>query len=136
MLIYYFRKLNLLKEWKENLKNKGFIKPFQAVKNKKWLKIEKLLAEEFPVSWKLAVIESGELVFNALKNLGYKGNNFKEISNQLKDQNFQNLEILKQAFENLEKLLKNNKAEITQAEAKNTYLIFKKFYSDLFSAFI
>lgn len=136
MLIYYFRKLKLFREWKENLKNKGFIKPFQTVQNKKWLKIEKLLKEEFSSSWKLAVIETRALVFEALKNLGYKGNSFQEISSQLKDQGFQNLEILSQAFEISEKLLKDPKAQINQSEARNTYLILKKFYNDLFSMFI
>lgn len=135
MLVYYFKKLRLFQEWKENLKNKGFIKPLGETKKTKWLKIEKLLLEEYSSSWKLAVIEAGRTVKEALENLGYKGN-FKEIIDQLKDQGFQNLDILLKAFETYDNLLKNEKAQIEQKEARNTYLVFKKFYSDLFSMFV
>lgn len=136
LLIYYFRKLKLFKEWQKKLENRGFIQPLKNLKNKKWLKIEKLLLEEFPASWKLAVIEARELVIEALKNLGYKGKDYKEIMIQLKDQRFQNLDILSSAFEFSENLIKDSKINITREEARKFYLIFKKFYNDLFSMII
>lgn len=135
-LFFYLKKLQIFKEVKENLKNRGFIKPIEGFNVKKWKKIEKLLNEPYPVSLKLAVLEAYGLVKEALKNLGYKGDDFKEIINQLKDQGFKNLEILKQTIENVEKIVNEKDSSITQLEAKHLCFILKKFYNDLYSLFI
>ncbi|HPC31075.1 MAG TPA: hypothetical protein PK119_01265 [Candidatus Paceibacterota bacterium] len=136
ILIYYFRKLKIFQEWRDSFKEKIGIGPIPKAKNKQWLKVEKLLSEEFSSSLKLAVLEARKIVYEALKNLGYKGENFKEIINQLEDQGFQNLDIFEEAVNFTDKLIENPKIEVTQIEAKRIVLIFKKFYQDLFSLII
>lgn len=135
-VIYYFKKLELFKEWKKELKEKFGVLPLPSVKNKKWQKIEKLLKEEFPSSWKIAVIESLEIVKEALKSLGYKGKNFSEILEELKNQGFRNLEILEESIKYAQLLIDNPQKEISLNEARKNVLIFKKFYEDLLSTII
>jgi len=135
-VIYYFKKLELFKEWKKELKEKFGVLPLPSVKNKKWQKIEKLLKEEFPSSWKIAVIEALEIVKEALKSLGYKGKNFSEILEELKNQGFRNLEILEEGIKYAQLLIDNPQKEISLNEARKNVLIFKKFYEDLLSTII
>jgi len=135
-VIYYFKKLELLKEWKKELKEKFGVLPLPSVKNKKWQKIEKLLKEEFPSSWKIAVIESLEIIKETLKSLGYKGKNFSEILEELKNQGFRNLEILEESIKYAQLLIDNPQKEISLNEARKNVLIFKKFYEDLLSTII
>lgn len=136
ILIYYFRKLKIFQEWRNRFKEKMGIGPLPKVKNKRWQRVEKLLSEEFSSSFKLAAIEAREIVLETLKSLGYKGENFKEVINELKDQGFQNLEIFEEAVNFTDKLIENPKIEITQIEAKRIVLIFKKFYQDLLSLIV
>ncbi len=68
--------------------------------------------------------------------MGYKGENFKEIISELKDQGFQNLEIFEEAVNFTDKLIENPKLEVTQLEAKRIVFILKKFYHDLLSLII
>ncbi len=135
MIFYYTKKLKVFEEWKESFKNRGFIKPLTK-KEKKWLEVEHLLKENYSSSWKLAIIEAYTLVLEALKILEYKGRNFKEIKEQLKEQGFRNLDILENAFLKAEDLIKNSQKEISQNEAFQIVFILKKFYNDLFSLFI
>lgn len=136
ILISYFRKLKIFQEWRESFKEKMGIGPLPKAKNKKWLKVEKLLSEEFSSSFKLAIIQAREIVLEALRSLGYKGENFKEIISELKDQGFQNLEIFEEAVNFTDKLIENPKLEVTQLEAKRIVFILKKFYHDLLSLII
>jgi hypothetical protein len=135
-VIYYIKKLELFEEWKKELKEKFGVLPLPSVKNKKWQKIEKLLKEEFPSSWKIAIIESLETITETLKSLGYKGKNFSEILEELKNQGFRNLEILEESIKYAQLLIDNPQKEISLNEARKNVLIFKKFYEDLLSTII
>jgi hypothetical protein len=60
-----------------NFLHGGPVEP-ETVFQKKWKKIKKRIASPSEANWKLAIIESEELIEQALSNMGYKGEGLRE----------------------------------------------------------
>lgn len=133
-IIYYFRKLHLLSKWQERwLSWWGIVPVFSLIgkSRKEWRKIDKLLREPYKSSWKLAVLKAEAVVKKTLNLMGYSGDNFAKILEELKFRNYQNLEILQQLHNIREKIIMDKNFSLDQNRAREITLIYKKFWDEL-----
>ncbi len=141
-IIYYFCKLKIFSQWKEKWQDWRGIVPAIASSEKsrkQWQKVDKLLAEPYESSWKLAVIQAEAIVKKTLNLMGYSGagaaekteDDFINILEELKLRRFQNLEILYQLHQVRQKIIEDKNFPLTQNKAKEIINIYKKFWDEL-----
>ncbi|MDD3735523.1 MAG: hypothetical protein PHO31_03590 [Candidatus Pacebacteria bacterium] len=75
----------------------GAYVPVTQKPRKKWNKIVKRIESKNPDNWKIAVLESGELVNEIIKKMGYEGENFLERLEGIGAEIVPNIEGLKKA---------------------------------------
>lgn len=133
-ILYFIKKLNLIAQKIENIKNWFGVNPFLASSSKsrrEWNTIEELLEENYQSSWKLAVIKAEALIQNFLKQLGYQGDKFEDLLNSLRRRGYRNLEILEQAHQLCLEIFNDDNFSLSQEEAKNIVQVYKKFWDEL-----
>jgi len=75
----------------------GAYVPITHKPRKKWKKIKKRIESNNPDNWKIAVLESGEIVNEIIKKMGYVGENFLERLDGIGEEIIPNIEELKKA---------------------------------------
>ncbi|MGC8651391.1 MAG: hypothetical protein ACP5RX_02155 [Minisyncoccia bacterium] len=133
-IIYLMRKLNIVSKKIENIKNWFGVHPFLSSSSKslrQWEEIENLLEETYQSSWKLSVIKADALVQNFLKQLGYQGDTFTELTESLQRRGFKHLDILSGAHQVCEEILNNRDFSFSQEEAKNIIKVYKRFWDEV-----
>ena len=137
-IVYYSIKLKIIPSKIECLRNWLGINPFiaRASKNKKqWREIENLLKEDFSSSWKLAVIKAESLVISFLNQLGYQGKEFHDLLKELKLRGYQHLELLEGIHRVCEEIINSREYNLSQREAENIIVIYKKLWRELTEKF-
>ena len=133
-IVYYFWKLHLFTKWIESWKNWWGIVPVFSLSGKsrkEWEKIDKLLKEPYQSSWKIAVLKAEAIVKKALNFMGYAGDDFIKILDELKFRGYKNLEVLLQLHSIREEIINNNNFSLDQKRAKEIINIYKKFWDEL-----
>lgn len=136
-IVYYFWKLHLFSEWLERWKHWWGIVPVFSLlgkSRKQWKKIDKLLKEPYQSSWKLAVIKAEAIVKKTLNLMGYSGDDFVKILEELKFRSYQNLEVLYQLHNIREKIIRDKNFSLDQNRAKEITLIYKEFWNELLNS--
>lgn len=133
-IVYYFWKLRLFTKWAERWQNWLGIVPVFSLSGKsqkEWNKIDKLLKEPYQSSWKLAVLKAEAIVKKTLNFMGYAGDDFTKILEELKLRGYQNLEILFQIHDIRGKIIEDKNFSLGQNRAKEIVRIYKKFWNEL-----
>lgn len=133
-IIYYFWKLRLFTKLAERWQNLVGIAPafsLSGKSQKEWKKIDKLLKEPYQSSWKLAVLKAEAIVKKTLNFMGYAGDDFTKILEELKFRGYQNLEVLFQLHNIREKIIEDKNFSLSQDRAKEIVHIYKKFWNEL-----
>jgi DNA segregation ATPase FtsK/SpoIIIE-like protein len=133
-IVYYFWKLRLFTKWAERWQNWWGIVPVFSLSGKsqrEWKKIDKLLKEPYQSSWKLAVLKAEAVVKKTLNFMGYAGNDFTKILEELKFRGYQNLEILFELHNMRGKIIEDKNFSLGQDKAKEIVRIYKKFWNEL-----
>ena len=133
-IVYYFWKLRLFTKWVERGQNWWGIVPVFSLSGKsqrEWKKIDKLLKEPYQSSWKLAVLKAEAIVKKTLNFMGYAGDDFIKILEELKFRGYQNLEILFELHNIRGKIIEDKNFSLGQDRAKEIVRIYKKFWNEL-----
>ena len=133
-IIYYFAKLHLFSKCQEKWRNWLDIVPVFSLpgrSRKEWKKIDKLLKESYESSWKLAVLKAEAIVKKTLNSMGYFGDDFLKILEELKFRNYRNLEVLQQLHNIREKIIADENFSLGQKKAEEIVFIYKKFWNEL-----
>ncbi|MFW5884806.1 MAG: hypothetical protein ACOCUF_01050 [Patescibacteria group bacterium] len=92
---------------------------------KRWTEIEKRMDSADPDQWKAAILESAQILDEILGTIGYEGDNLgKKLDNMFPEQ-LRNLEEAKEANKIKNKIVKDDKYELTKEEAQKTMGIFR-----------
>jgi len=133
-IIYYFWKLRLFTKYAERWQNWWGIFPVFSLSGKsqkEWKKIDKLLKESYQSSWKLAVLKAEAIVKKTLNFMGYAGDDFTKILEELKFRGYQNLEVLFQIHNIRGEIIEDKNFSLSQNRAKEIVSIYKKFWNEL-----
>jgi len=133
-IIYYFWKLRLFTKYAERWQNWWGIFPVFSLSGKsqkEWKKIDKLLKESYQSSWKLAVLKAEAIVKKTLNFMGYAGDDFTKILEELKFRGYQNLEVLFQIHNIRGEIIEDKNFSLSQNRAEEIVRIYKKFWDEL-----
>jgi len=133
-IIYYFRQLKIFSHWREKWRRKWGLSSLSDLfskSNRKWKKIDRLLEEPYPASWKLAVLQGEGIVEEALKQIGLPGDDFSQQLQELQKQGYRHLDILSELHQRREKILKDKNFSLSLAQAKEAVAIYKTFWKEI-----
>ncbi|MDD5551871.1 MAG: hypothetical protein PHI88_01775 [Candidatus Pacebacteria bacterium] len=94
---------------------------------KKWKKIKKRIESPSEANWKLAVIESEEIVENVLSKMGYKGEGIKEKLKNVKEAQIPNVSDLISAHDIFINILADPDYKFTRDKAVKIFSSFEEF---------
>jgi hypothetical protein len=92
---------------------------------KRWTNIKKRMDSEDPDQWKAAILESSQILKEILDVIGYEGKNLGEKLDGMSPEQLRNLEEVKKANDTKNKIVKDDKYELTKEEAQETLSIFR-----------
>lgn len=132
-IIWALRKSSWL-YWYVTADAQSFIKgsplPLQKKAQQQWKKIKKRLRSRKEASWKLAVVEGGEIVDDLLLKMGYKANGIRARLSLVDESQIANLDDLKRAAEVYEGILTDPDYKLSHQKAEETLRAFEKFLKD------
>jgi hypothetical protein len=99
----------------------------ETVVQKKWKKIKKRIESPSDANWKLAIIESEEIVENILLKMGYKGEGIKEKLKSVAPTQVPNMPDLISAYDIFINILADPDYKIPQDKAIKTISAFEDF---------
>ncbi len=94
---------------------------------KDWKKIEGFLKKGASADLKLAIVEADKILEEALKNLGYQGENIKERLEQISKEVYPNLEDLKYAHKIRNRIVHEKNFSLSKAKAEAVLRIYEDF---------
>ena len=103
----------------------------QNATQKKWAKIKKRIESPSEANWKLAVIESEELVENTLAKMGYKGDGIKEKLKGVTDAQITNASDLTSAYDIFINILSDPDYKFTRDKAVKIFSTFEEFLKNV-----
>ncbi|HOA47739.1 MAG TPA: hypothetical protein PK723_04700 [Candidatus Pacearchaeota archaeon] len=106
---------------------KGSPVPLQKKAQQQWKRIKKRLRSRKEASWKLAIIEGGEIVDDLLFKMGYKANGIKARLALANEAQISNLDELIKAAEVYEGILADPDYKLSHQKAEETLRAFEKF---------
>ena len=132
-LFFFLLKSNWLKKrFLENTVEIISYRPFGAKKTfKRWNKISKKLESGKKADYKMALIEADSLLADILKRMGYKGDNMRELLEQIDAKTLPNIENVWQAHKLRNNIVHNPDHELSLDEAKKMFQIYEQAFRDL-----
>lgn len=109
-----------------NFTHGGPVTP-ETMVQKKWKKIKKRIESPSDANWKLAIIESEEIVERILSEMGYKGEGIKEKLKGVDESKIPNLSDLISAYDIFINILADPDYKLPQDKAIKTISAFEEF---------
>ncbi len=100
-------------------------------RRKQWKTVKNRLSEGNQDSWKLAILEAEHLVFKALDEVGYRGENFGERIVQIPENTCSSLDAVKSVHTFRNKIVHDEHMVVTQEQATQAVAIYFDFLEDL-----
>ena len=132
-VVFFLLKNNWLKRYfLEDFVEVISYRPFGAKKTfKQWNKIGKKLEAGKKADYKMALIEADSLLESILKRMGYKGDNMRELLEQIDAKTLPNIENVWQAHKLRNNIVHDPDYELNLDEAKRMFQIYEQAFRDL-----
>ena len=107
-------------------------RPFGAKKTfKQWNKLAKKLESGKETDYNMVLIEADSLLASVLKRMGYKGDNMRELLEQIDAKTLPNIENVWQAHKLRNNIVHDPDYELSLDEAKRMFQIYEQAFRDL-----
>ena len=107
-------------------------RPFGAKKAfKQWGKISKKVESGKEADYKMALIEADSLLADILKKMGYKGDNMREILEQIDARTLPNIESVWRAHKVRNNIVHDPDYDLSRDEARRNLQIYEQAFRDL-----
>lgn len=131
--VFFLLKNNWLKRrFLEDLVEVISYRPFGAKKTfKQWNKLAKKLEGGKETDYKMILIEADSLLASVLKRMGYKGDNMRELLEQIDAKTLPNIENVWQAHKLRNNIVHDPDHELSLDKAKRMFQIYEQAFRDL-----